>query len=364
MSLFPRLKICLVAISLGRGGAERSTALLSQMLVASGHEVQVVILTDLVQYPYAGVLVNLGKEKEKSNGIFDKLGRIRRLRNFFKEQRFDWIIDNRTRPSGFKELLYSYYIYGGQQTVYVVRSAFLPLYLPKNRIIAGLIVKRIKIIVGVSQAIATKINTQYQTQKAVAIYNPVESDKASAGEMAVDPYVLFVGRLDEEVKNLSLLFQAYQQSVLPGAGIPLKVVGSGPDAERMKREVERLGIADHVEFHSFVADTAIYYRNALFTVLTSRFEGFPRVLIESLAQGTPVVAVDCESGPAEIVIPDVNGLLVPNHDVGALAEAFHRMVSDEKWYKNLKFRAADSVSHLSFPEIAAQWNKILCDEGN
>src|SRR5690606_40595322 len=99
MSLFPRLKICLVAISLGRGGAERSTALLSQMLVASGHEVQVVILTDLVQYPYAGVLVNLGKEKEKSNGIFDKLGRIRRLRIFFKEQRFDWIIDNRTRRS-------------------------------------------------------------------------------------------------------------------------------------------------------------------------------------------------------------------------------------------------------------------------
>jgi glycosyltransferase involved in cell wall biosynthesis len=56
-------------------------------------------------------------------------------------------------------------------------------------------------------------------------------------------------------------------------------------------------------------------QNARFTVLTSHYEGFPMSMVESLALGTPVVAVDCNSGPREIVIDEYNGLLVENYNV-------------------------------------------------
>jgi glycosyltransferase involved in cell wall biosynthesis len=45
-------------------------------------------------------------------------------------------------------------------------------------------------------------------------------------------------------------------------------------------------------------------QNARFTVLTSHYEGFPMSMVESLALGTPVVTVDCNSGPREIVIDE------------------------------------------------------------
>jgi glycosyltransferase involved in cell wall biosynthesis len=60
---------------------------------------------------------------------------------------------------------------------------------------------------------------------------------------------------------------------------------------------------------------SVYYRRAKATLLTSFFEGFPNVLVESIALGTPVISFDCPSGPADIIIPGVNGILVPNQDI-------------------------------------------------
>ena len=55
-----KIKICIVTISLSKGGAERSTALLSKMLHSSGFEVHLVTLNDTIDYPFAGNLINLG----------------------------------------------------------------------------------------------------------------------------------------------------------------------------------------------------------------------------------------------------------------------------------------------------------------
>ena len=49
-----RIKVCLVAISLSRGGAERSTAILSQMLDMKGYEVHTVVLNNSIDYDFSG----------------------------------------------------------------------------------------------------------------------------------------------------------------------------------------------------------------------------------------------------------------------------------------------------------------------
>ena len=106
-----QIKVCLVAISLGRGGAERSTALLSQMLTEKGFNVTIVILYDVVDYPYKGNLLNLGKHKKDGDTFNKRLVRLNKLKQFLKQESFDFILDNRTRSNGPKELFYLKYVY-------------------------------------------------------------------------------------------------------------------------------------------------------------------------------------------------------------------------------------------------------------
>ena len=102
-----------------------------------------------------------------------------------------------------------------------------------------------------------------------------------------------------------------------------------------------------------------YIQYAHCSILTSHFEGFPMSIVESLATGIPVISVDCETGPREIIQNKHNGLLVRNNDENALAKAISDMISDKDLYETCKNNAQKSVEHLSLTNIAEQWKQLL-----
>ena len=358
-----KFKICLVIISLGKGGAERSTALMSKMLKSKGHEVHIVILNDEVDYEYEGKLFNLGKDKTKKDNILARLMRFKKLRTYIKEEQFDCIIDNRNRQFFGKELFYLNYLYKGCNTMYVVRSFRLSQYFPKSNWIAKRMIRKAVRVIGVSKAIASEVNSVYETNKACCIYNPIDVYHQAEEENANDGnYVLFLGRLVESVKNFSLLLEAYKRSQLPSKNIALKIVGDGPDKAWLQQKIEQMGLVELVTIFPFTSSVYPLLLKAKFLTLTSYYEGFPRVLIESLSAGIPVVSVDCKSGPNEIVISEKNGLLVENFNAQKLSDAYNRFILDEDLYNHCKEHTITSVLHLKQEEIAEQWNKLLQDE--
>ncbi|ENI5460657.1 glycosyltransferase, partial [Flavobacterium psychrophilum] len=210
--------------------------------------------------------------------------------------------------------------------------------------------------------IKNEIEKTYQYNNVRSIYNPIDFENIN--ELALkykisEKYILAYGRIDDEVKNYSLLIDAYSFSELPKNNIFLYILGDGKDLKKLKDKVVKLKLSDKVKFCDKQVNPFPYVKQAICTVLTSKFEGFPRVVIESLALNTPVISVNCKSGPEEIIINKKNGLLVDNNNIELLSEAMNKMVLDHDLYSLCKKYAKDSIEYLSLENISKEWNKLL-----
>ncbi|MFT3796803.1 glycosyltransferase [Flavobacterium sp.] len=356
----PKSKIALISHSLGKGGAERFAAGLSFLLTDLGHEIHHLIIEDAVDYDYAGSLYNLGEICSNDNAFQRKINKGILLKKYLEQHQIDVVIDNRSRNNFIREW-FAQRIYGNRKRICLVHSFKLDEYFPSSPMLAKILYSDAEKIVCVSQAIEAEIHRKYKLRNTVTIYNSIDFSKLKAENKPNEfgNYVLYFGRLDEKVKNFSLMLEAFSLSKIYESGFKLLIMGDGPDSDFIKTEIAKWNLAQHIQLIPFQNNPYAVVGQAKFTLLTSRHEGFPMMLIESLALGVPVVSVDCQSGPKEIIQNGQNGLLVPNHDAHVLAQAIHKLATDSNLYDICKQNAATSVAHLSVENISRQWQQIL-----
>lgn len=357
-------KVCLVTISLAKGGVERSVAQLSHMLDDLGHKVHIVTLNDAVDYEYSGQLFNLGKYKTADNNFLKRLLRFRKLRAYLVKNRFDFIIDHRPKNDLKREKFYLRYVYKGFRKIYVVHSSHPTMYLTDTSQNAQQVYQNNFATVAVSKYIEQENLIKKGITNAQTIYNAVDFNREISSEpfppsLQNKKYLLAYGRIDEEVKDFSFLMDAYQASEVWKKNFYLVILGDGKDKDVLLQKATQMPCGQNILFLPFTNQPFKVVSKSHFVTLTSKFEGFPMVLAESLSLGIPVVSLDIVSGPSEIVKNKQNGLLVKERNPQAFGDAIKLMTEDQDLYNHCKNQAKSSVAHLSKEQIARQWDQLI-----
>ena len=355
--------IAIVIDGLTGGGAERVMISLATEMVAQGHTVTILSLSNRCDYlvPEGIHVCYLFDHKaSKVDRFWQIKASVAKLEAWFADverqqgKPFDLVLSNLDRSNNLlaKSRIRSVYyiVHSNIDAELQQHRRFGPLaywYLLKSkRNLSG------KNLISVSKGITEAIcqGDTISPQSICTIYNPVDIKHIQqqslliASEIPKEPYIIHVGRL-ARVKRHDILFAAFAQ-----VSQKIKLVLLCNKPEKALKLAEKYGIADRLILPGFQANPYNWIKQAQALVLSSDYEGLPTVLLEAIAVGTKVVSTDCQHGPDEILTGQLSDYLVPRRDPKALALAIERVLMSE-----LDLAEADILGKVTASKIAQQY---------
>lgn len=186
--------------------------------------------------------------------------------------------------------------------------------------------------------------------------------KVSQPSLIKNKKLLAVGRL-AHVKGFDSLLHAWEKVIADHPDWILEIVGSGEEEESLKKLAIDLNIDNSVHFFGHTNNVQERYIDASGFILSSRYEGFCLVMIEAMAHGLPCISFDCESGPNEVIQDGINGYLVADQDINALASSIKKYIELPEQKKQEMSFSAQNTSKQYMPEIIIdRWKKEVLKE--
>ena len=178
----------------------------------------------------------------------------------------------------------------------------------------------------------------------------------------IDPYrIVLVARIHPK-KRLDEAMRVFAHIAAAEPRARLEVFGFGyKDAEEdtLAALIDELDIKDRVKFMPFTNNPSEIYATALVTLLTSASEGFPLILLESMAHGVPVAAYDANYGPRDVIDDDRNGFLMPFGENRAMAEQILALMKNPGKRNDMALECRKTLMRFTKENFVKRWMEIL-----
>ncbi len=324
-------RILLVLPSLERGGGERVLLQLARSFLAAGREVHIAALLGggpLRSHVAEGVVLHeLVDARDATKGLALARRAFPKLVSLLRAIKPHAVLSTMT-GTNLLTVLACMRAHGRVLLVLREAASLVNTRSALKRQAIRLLYRRADGLIAVSTGIAQELSGLGLAEDRIhVIHNPVDVDRLRelAGViLPVEvrdkmPYVVSIGRLAEQ-KDQQILLRAYAASALRGSHY-LIIVGEGDQRAMLERLAQTLGISDRVVLAGTLDNPYAVLASASLHVLSSRWEGYPNVLLEALVLGVPVVSTDCPFGPREMLDDGRYGRLVPMRAPAALAHA-------------------------------------------
>ena len=350
-----RKKIAILVNSLAAGGAERIVANLLSALYDK-YEVHLLLLRDEIDYPMpeGQRVAFLSSEKQGGSEAGSNMVRLPfvawRLRQYCNRNEIDLLISFMTRPNFAAALARKL---GMRAKVLMSERTYTPIFYDEatrrgkigGRLVRWLYPSADLILPnseGAKEALIDLYGVRKPKYKVVRNQIPVDEIVRAAADPVDADFArftfIYVAGFRQE-KNHKLLIDAFARVDEPNS--QLLLLGKGRTFEAARSQVADLGLSERVRFLGQKDNPHSYVARSHCVVLSSNYEGFPNVLLEAMACGTPIISTDCPTGARELLAPGSDtpirpgtffegeyGVLVPVGDVEALANAMSRMIAD------------------------------------
>jgi len=159
---------------------------------------------------------------------------------------------------------------------------------------------------------------------------------------------------DNLIRSFSIIANKYPDWDLDIAG-----AGEEDDFNYIKLLARQLGIEERVHLLGFRKDVKELMKSHSIYVLSSRHEGLPMSLTEAMANGMACVAFDCISGPNEIIVDSIDGVLVKNQNTDKLAEGISMLIENKELRYQLGHNAIVNIQRFGIKRIIDKWETLF-----
>jgi len=358
--------------SLSGGGAERVTVNLANHWAAKGWHITIVTLTsrspDFYELHPAVERISLELADESRNvlaGLWRNLRRVRALRQVLRQVQPNIALALMSTANVILALATQ-----GLANVCAIGSERIhPPQLPLGvqwRALRRFTYGRLAAVVALTQESAEWLKMHTRAQRVPIIPNmalrplAVQAPRLTPETVCVaDRHILLaVGRLEKQ-KGIDWLLEAFMALALKYYNWNLVILGEGPERRALEAQVQAFGLDGRVFLPGRAGNVGEWYERADVYVMSSRFEGFPLTLAEAMAHGLPAVSFDCDTGPRDIIRPEVDGLLVPPGNVDSLTAALDRLMGDAALRAQFAARAVEARERFSMERIAGMWEELF-----
>lgn len=170
--------------------------------------------------------------------------------------------------------------------------------------------------------------------------------------------IVYIGRLDPIQKRVDRLLTIFAKTRDEFPDWRLKIIGNGPDEQRLKSIANVLNIADCVDFIGYDANPGTYLSNASILCLTSEYEGCSLVLAEAMAYHCVPISFDCGNGPHEL-LSDGRGFLVQPYSIECYATTLMNLMRSPELCATTYEKHDRFITALSNHAICDKWEHLL-----
>lgn len=167
---------------------------------------------------------------------------------------------------------------------------------------------------------------------------------------------VMLSRFSEE-KQIDHAIHAFRKvcDVMPDK--KLEIYGTGAEAQNLQSIIKQLNLENNVFIKDYATNVDEIFSTSAVSILSSRIEGFPLVILESLANGCPVISYNIRYGPGELINHRENGFLV--NDIDELAEHIIMLFSNHALLKKMSSKAYILAKKFDRRSFMLKWSNLF-----